>query len=59
MWPGTEPELIFADGEVLFYYQPVGLIVAESFEIANHAADFVEVTYKSNGKAFKLFINFN
>jgi xanthine dehydrogenase molybdopterin-binding subunit B len=47
--PGTETEQIFADSEILFHNQPVGVIVAETMELANHAANFVEITYKHKG----------
>lgn len=48
--PGTEVEEVFASSEVLFHSQPVGVLVADTMEIAIHAAEFVEISYKSQGK---------
>ena len=50
----SEPEEIFCESKVLFYNQPVGIIVAETFELAQHAAKLVTVSYE-NGK----FKNYN
>lgn len=52
MEPGAEAELIFAETEVLFHNQPIGIILAETMEIANYASNFVEVTYKHQGRKF-------
>lgn len=49
MMLGTETEQIFADTLILFHNQPVGVIVAETMELANHAANFIEITYKHQG----------
>ena len=48
MMPGTEEEEIFASSIVRFHHQPVGVIVAESLELANEAAEHVTITYKEN-----------
>lgn len=37
-------EELFCSGRVQFYAQPVGIIVATSFELAERAADLVRVT---------------
>lgn len=39
------PEEIFCSGVVKYYFQPVGLIVANCQEIAENAADLVSITY--------------
>lgn len=39
------PEEIFCSGVVKHYFQPVGLIVATSQEIAEAAADLVNISY--------------
>ncbi|XP_036344556.1 indole-3-acetaldehyde oxidase [Rhagoletis pomonella] len=41
----TENEELFPSGAIKFYDQPIGVIVAESNAIANHAAGLVELTY--------------
>ncbi|XP_065087118.1 uncharacterized protein LOC135708873 [Ochlerotatus camptorhynchus] len=41
-----EVEEILCSGEVRFYGQPVGIIVAETFEIANNAVKWVEIRYE-------------
>ncbi|XP_049545874.1 xanthine dehydrogenase-like isoform X1 [Anopheles darlingi] len=41
-----EVEEIFCSGEVLFHGQPVGVIVADTFEKANHAATLVSIIYE-------------
>ncbi|XP_065075928.1 xanthine dehydrogenase/oxidase-like [Ochlerotatus camptorhynchus] len=42
----SEIEEIFCSGEVAFHGQPVGVVVAETFELANHAAQLVDVCYE-------------
>ncbi|XP_055607619.1 xanthine dehydrogenase-like [Uranotaenia lowii] len=41
-----EVEEIFCSGEVAFHGQPVGIIVAESFELANEVTALVKVCYE-------------
>lgn len=42
------PEEIFCSSEVKFHGQPVGIIVAESTELAIKAADLVDITYEGS-----------
>ncbi|XP_070499173.1 uncharacterized protein [Chironomus tepperi] len=46
--PDSEMEEIFCQSQVRFYNQPVGIIVAESFEAANRASELVKITYEDN-----------
>lgn len=50
--PGTVDEEIFASSDILFHNQPVGMVVADTMEIAIHAANFVETSYKEQGLKF-------
>ncbi|XP_058830906.1 uncharacterized protein LOC131689673 [Topomyia yanbarensis] len=43
---GSEVEQIFASEKVEYHGQPIGLIVANTFAIANRAVKFVKVTYE-------------
>ncbi|KAL7051325.1 hypothetical protein ACKWTF_004430 [Chironomus riparius] len=54
----SEPEEIFCESEVLFFNQPVGIIVAKSFELAQYAAKLVTVSYEnaSEKPKVKLFL---
>lgn len=52
---GPDVEEIFASSEIFFHNQPVGLILAETMELANHAANFVQITYKMRGKEVGIF----
>ncbi|XP_043071080.1 indole-3-acetaldehyde oxidase [Drosophila grimshawi] len=40
-----QEEQIFATGEIKFYQQPIGLLLATSNELAQRAAELVELTY--------------
>ncbi|CRL08602.1 CLUMA_CG021290, isoform A [Clunio marinus] len=42
------PEEIFCSSDVKFNGQPVGIILAETHELANHAAELVDITYDSS-----------
>lgn len=48
----VEVEEIFCSGEVKFHSQPIGLIVAESFELANRATAMVDVCYEGIRKYY-------
>lgn len=45
----VEAEELFCNGEVKYYGQPVGMIVSESFAIANYATQFVKILYEKQG----------
>ncbi|CAO1303177.1 unnamed protein product [Diamesa tonsa] len=51
-----EPEEIFCSSEVKFNGQPVGIILADTNELANYAAGLVEVKYESQDTNGKLII---
>jgi xanthine dehydrogenase YagR molybdenum-binding subunit len=38
---------VFQDDQVLFFGQPVAVVIAQSLEVAQHAAHLIEVTYKA------------
>lgn len=42
------------NGKVLFYDQPVGVILADTLELANFSATKVHITYESNYGNFKM-----
>lgn len=46
----TEIDEIFCSGEVAFHGQPVGVVVAKTFELANLAVALVEISYEKIGK---------
>lgn len=41
-------EIFLENGNVLFYDQPIGVILADTFELANFSATKVHITYESN-----------
>lgn len=43
----TVDEEIFCSGKVQYYFQPIGVIVAKTHEIAVTTADLVQITYKT------------
>ncbi|XP_025074447.1 xanthine dehydrogenase-like [Pogonomyrmex barbatus] len=43
-----EDELLFAEGDVLYAGQPVGVIVAETHNLANEAAKLVKINYSES-----------
>jgi len=50
-YPGTNPRgrrlRVFQDDQVLFFGQPVAVVVATTIEVAQHAAALVEVSYEA------------
>ena len=51
-----EPEEIFCSSVVKFHGQPVGIILANSSELAHRVAEFVDITYEGESTE-KLFHN--
>lgn len=45
-------EPLFCDGTVMYYFQPVGVIVAETPELAEKAAKMVKIKYEEGPKPF-------
>ncbi|XP_039453634.1 uncharacterized protein LOC120432483 [Culex pipiens pallens] len=45
-----EVEEIFCSGEVGYHGQPVGMVLAESFELANRAAALVDICYERTSR---------
>lgn len=45
-------ETLFCDGTVQYYFQPVGVIVAETPELAEKAAKLVKIKYEKGPKPF-------
>lgn len=46
------PEELFCSGIIRYYYQPVGLVVAVSREIAVRASNLVKITYSPGPNAY-------
>ena len=46
----TEAEEIFCSFEVKYYAQPVGIVLAETFELAIQAAELIIISYENEGK---------
>ncbi|XP_045500109.1 xanthine dehydrogenase 1-like [Colias croceus] len=42
---GSDPEVLLSNGDIQFYNQPVGIVVAETKYIAERAAELVAITY--------------
>lgn len=53
--PPGSPFRPLASPEILFSAQPVALVVADSFELARHAASLVRVEYEREGHATDLY----
>lgn len=51
----VEPEEIFCASTIKFFNQPVGIILAETFELASRAAELVRVAYSYEGE-FKVVL---
>jgi xanthine dehydrogenase/oxidase len=47
--PNSEMEEIFCQSQVRFYNQPVGIIIAKSFELANQVSELVKIIFQENG----------
>lgn len=45
-----EEEQLFLDGEVKYFNQPVGIVVAETNALANKAANLIKLTYEGGAK---------
>ncbi|XP_032686991.1 indole-3-acetaldehyde oxidase-like isoform X2 [Odontomachus brunneus] len=50
MFMMTQDELLFAEKEIMYAGQPVGVIVAHTHDLANEAAKLVEVKYGETSK---------
>lgn len=51
MFMVLEGEEVFCSSDVKFNGQPVGVIVAETNELANYAATIVEITYQGKNSS--------
>ena len=49
MEANTEIEEIFCGSQVRFYNQPIGVIFAESSQLANQVSKLVKISYSQNG----------
>ncbi|XP_042871768.1 indole-3-acetaldehyde oxidase-like [Penaeus japonicus] len=47
---GTQAEEVFASGKVLYAGQGIGLVIAESYEVAHQASELVKVEYENAQK---------
>lgn len=52
----VENEEILCSGKVLFYGQPAGIILAKTFDLAQKAANIVEIHYEETGKSIRKMI---
>lgn len=43
-----KPEEIFCSGDILYHGQPLGVIVADTFDLANYAATLIDVKYEKS-----------
>lgn len=56
MGPDTEIEEIFCSSQIRFHNQPIGVIIAESSQIANQAAELVKVIYQQTGMPSQIIL---
>ena len=59
MDPSTEIEEIFCGSQIRFHNQPIGVIVAESSQIANRASELVKVSFQQRGMSNLLNLLYN
>ncbi|XP_055687210.1 xanthine dehydrogenase/oxidase-like [Lutzomyia longipalpis] len=52
----VEPEEVFCSGKVRYHSQPVGIILAESLDLALKAAELVKITYNPSADERKLML---
>ncbi|KAL7051324.1 hypothetical protein ACKWTF_004429 [Chironomus riparius] len=56
MDPSTEIEEIFCASQIRFHHQPIGVIVAESSQIANRSSELVKVFYQQTENIKKIIV---
>ncbi|XP_070499175.1 uncharacterized protein [Chironomus tepperi] len=56
MEPSTEIEEIFCATQIRFHNQPIGVIVAESSQLANRASELVKVSYQQSENTKKIIV---